>query len=109
MVCGSGCTVKGADVEDKRQVYTLKRQAELRELIARLELIESQAEKADAEAKLGYNEQIYELREKRKEVADHIEDLKTAEAGNWNDLKKQTEEAILDFRTALDVAATRFN
>jgi hypothetical protein len=99
---------KGRTMEDTRDAYRRKSEAELKELNARLDLLDSKAQKADAEAKIGFTEQIYELKEKRDNLRDRIEDLKEASGDAWKDLRKGIEEAALDLRTALDVASTRF-
>jgi uncharacterized coiled-coil DUF342 family protein len=95
-------------MDQARDAYIEKREAELEELDARLDLLESEAEKADAEAKIGYSEQIYELREKRDNLMAKIGELKDASGEAWRGMKKGIEDAVIDFRTALDVAFTRF-
>jgi hypothetical protein len=104
-------TIGGEEVEDmeeQKDAYRQKREAELKELNARLALLESKAEKAEAEAKIGYNEQIFELKEKRDNLTHKIAELKEAGGEAWQDMKKGIEEAATDLKTALDVASTRF-
>jgi chromosome segregation ATPase len=98
----------GRNVRETREAYAQRREAELKELNARLYSLEAQAEHAEAEAKIGYGEQIYELKEKRRHARDKIEELKRAGGEAWKDLVDGIEEAVTDFRTALDVASTRF-
>ena len=95
-------------MEEGKEVYLQKRQAELKELEMRLEVLESTAEKADAEAKIGYGEQIYELKEKRDNLEADIAELKRADDKAWKDLRSKIDEATTDLRTAIDVASTRF-
>jgi small-conductance mechanosensitive channel len=95
-------------MEETRDAYRQKCEAELKELDARLDLLESRAEKAEAEAKIGYSEQIYELREKRDNLKKSIAGLKEATGEAWTEMKQHVEEAVADLKTALDVAATRF-
>jgi hypothetical protein len=98
----------GENMDETKVEYMRKQQAELKELEARLDLLESKADMADAEAKIGFGEQVYELKEKCDNLRDDIEDLKKADDDTWKDLRNKIEEATIDFRTALDVAATRF-
>jgi hypothetical protein len=99
---------KGRRVEETKDAYRRKSEAELKELNARLDLLDSKAQKAHAEAKIGYTERIYELKKRRDGLRDRIEELSRAGGDAWKDLRKGIEEAALDLRTALDVAATRF-
>ena len=95
-------------MEETKDAYRQKREAELKELNARLELLESKADKAKAELKIGFDEQIYELKEKRDNLKGKIDELKEASGEAWSDMTKGVEEAVTDLKTALDVAATRF-
>ena len=104
----AGSETKPKQGGEARKKYVRDMEAELKELDARLDVLESEAEKADAESTIGYGEQIYELREKREHLRDMIADLEKAGEGDWKDLKREVDEAVLDFKTALDVACTRF-
>ena len=95
-------------MEANKDIYRQKKESELKELIARLNRLESEADKAEAEAKIGYTEQIYELQEKRDHLREKIEALKETEGDAWKEMVEDIDEATTDFRTALDVALTRF-
>jgi hypothetical protein len=91
-----------------KEAYKQKKESEFKELTARLGLLESKADKAEAEAKIGYTEQIYELQEKRDHLREKIDAIKEGDGDAWEDMVKGIEEAATDFRTAIDVALTRF-
>ena len=95
-------------MEANKDIYRQKKESELKELIARLNRLESEADMAEAEAKIGYTEQIYELQEKRDHLREKIEALKKAEGDAWKEMVEDIDETATDFRTALDVALTRF-
>jgi len=95
-------------MEETKEAFVKKREAELKELNARLDLLESRAGKASDELKIGYSEQIYELTEKRRELLHKLDQLRSTHDESWKEMKDGIQEACLDLRTALDVAATRF-
>jgi hypothetical protein len=99
---------KEKEMEETKEAYVQKREAELKELNARLDLLESEAAKASGESKIGYGEQIFELQQKRRSLEQKLEKLRDARGESWKDLKDDIQGACLDLRTALDVAATRF-
>ena len=84
-------------------------QEELNRLDERLRRLQEWEKSASEELKVGWWNQIFQLRKKRAEAADRLKRLavsddERAQAG----LKAQVEEALVDLKTALETAETRF-
>jgi galactokinase/mevalonate kinase-like predicted kinase len=93
--------------EKTDEAYRQKQRADLKELTARLQLLEAKAEKASADVKMSYNQELRNLREKQKEASEKIEQLREATGEAWQEVKKGTEEAMADLKASLDNAASR--
>lgn len=91
----------------KRQAYQERREAQLREWAARIESLRAKADRAKAEAKIKYLEQI-EAAESKLEVARaRLKELVAASDEVWEELKEGVEEAWEDVRERVEVAIER--
>lgn len=91
-----------------KEAYEKKRQAQLDEWGAEIELLKAKADKAKAEARVKYNLQIEELRAKKKAAAEKLAKLKGAGDDAWEDLKIGVEGAWEALGEAVKSAAARF-
>jgi hypothetical protein len=98
----------GTGVVDARGAYLDRSEAELRGLEARLALLETESRHADPGSKIGYANQLEELQEKVRCAAEKIEALRETEREDWSALGHDVRTALVDLKTALDVACTRF-
>jgi hypothetical protein len=95
-------------MENRREAYEEKLDAQLKEFNAQLVLLRARAGKAKAEAKIEYCKLIEALQQKQDEAGAKLRNLKTAGDDAWEDLKSATEKAWGEIRTAFHEAAVKF-
>lgn len=93
---------------DKKQAYLEKLDAELDEWKAQITQLHAKADKAQADAKLTYLEEVDKLKAKQKEAEAQMEKLKTAQGDAWKDVTKGVEAAWDDLGKAMKSAWNRF-
>lgn len=91
-----------------KETYRQKLQAQLDQWSAEIDKIKAKADKADADVKLEYYEEIEDLRVKQQAATDKLADLVDASDDAWEDLKAGVEIAWTSLGDAIDRAATRF-
>jgi uncharacterized coiled-coil DUF342 family protein len=94
--------------QEAKKANTQQRETELKELNARIDILESKVEKAATDAQVRYREQIAELKKKRNHLREKIDELRASGSEAWKDLKQGVEEAAKELRNALDAASKRF-
>ncbi len=83
-------------------------EAQLKEWAAKIELLKAKADKAKAELKVKYGEEIEEL-QKRKEAAQlKLREIKASGGETLKELKVGVDRKFKDVKGALDRAASRF-
>lgn len=106
---GGDVTGREADAEQRlRRAYREKREAQLKELAARLDLLEAKADKAKADARIRYGEEIEKLREKLDTARVKLSLLQDAGEQAWEDVKEGLDAAMRDLRQAYSRATSRF-
>lgn len=91
-----------------KEAYQEKLEAQLRIWNAKIEELKGKADKAEAEAKIRYQEQLQALRAKQEEAEKRLRELKAAGEGAWEDLKGGIEKVWDELRDAVEKAASRF-
>ena len=95
-------------MEETGEMDARQREEELKELNARLDILEAKVEKATAGKKSELRRQIEELKKKRDILREKLDRYKTAGEGAWQDIKAGVEKAARELRNALEVASKRF-
>ena len=90
-----------------KESYRQKLKAQLDQWSAELDKIKARADKADADVKLEYSEQIEDLRVKQQAAKEKLAGLLSASDDAWEDLKAGVESAWLTLGEAIDRAAAR--
>ena len=91
-----------------KDAYIQKIEAQLEEWKSEIDKIKAKADKADADAKLEYYEQIEKLRTKQQAAQEKFTQLKNAGEDAWEDLKAGLELAGVSLAEALKSASSRF-
>jgi len=91
-----------------REAYEQKLDAQLREWQARIDALKARAERASAEQKVEYYEQIETLRTKQDDLQDKLTELRQAGEGAWQDIKVGADLAWKDVQDAFSRAAEKF-
>ena len=93
---------------DEKKVYQEKIEAQLKEASAKIAELAAKADKAQADAKLQYQEQINSLRTMRDELNRKLMRLNDSGEAAWEDVKKGLEDAWSDLKRAIDNAVSQF-
>lgn len=92
-----------------KQAYQQKIQAQLDEWSAEIDKLRAKADKADAEAEIALNREVDNLRDKKNQAREKLDELSSAGEGAWEDLKIGVETASTQLGQALRSAQSRFN
>jgi len=91
-----------------KESYLQKLQVQLNQWSAKIDKLKAMADKADADARLEYYEQIDELRVKQAAANIKLRELTDASDDAWEDLKAGIESAWLSLGDSVKDAAARF-
>ena len=92
----------------KKQSYENKFKAQLDELNAKIDVLKAKAKQAGASVEADYYETIEDLKKKRSEAQNKLQDLRDAGDDAWEDMKQGVEEAWTSFADAVKSATSRF-
>jgi hypothetical protein len=73
-----------------------------------MEELAAKADKATGQAKVKYEQQLADLRERRDAVQQKFEQVQTAGQAAWQDLKSGMDEALDELKDAVAMATSRF-
>lgn len=93
---------------DTKQVYEDKMNARLHEWQAKIDVLKARADKATAEQKIKYNDEIESLRNRQQHLYKKLDELRLAGNDGWEDLKTGVEQAYQDLKSAVERAGERF-
>lgn len=99
-------TKSGTDTT--RDTYRRKREAQLRELGARVDRWEEKLRKAAAEGEVRYREELEEIRSKLEIARVRLSLLGDAGEAAWQEIRDGLDDAVKDLRTAVGEAASKF-
>ena len=91
-----------------REEYQAKMEAQLKDVTAKLASLAAKADKAQADAKVKYQDDIQKLRLKLAETQEHLQKVKASSGEAWVTLKDGTEKAWGELRGAVDGALAKF-
>jgi chromosome segregation ATPase len=91
-----------------RDIYVAKLKAKLDEWNAGIDKYEAQVREAQADAKIRYERQLAELKDKRDEAEAKLRALQLASTDAWETLRQGAEAAWHDMAQAFSKAAERF-
>lgn len=92
----------------EKDAYLEKMKAQTDEFDAEIDRLLAKARKAKADVKIDYENQIDELREKRKEIARKMDALESASDDAWKDLKQGLENSWEILKKSLSQAKEKF-
>lgn len=91
----------------QREAYREKLEAQIRELVGKIDQLAARADKAAVEAKREYRGQIEDLRAKGAAARARLAALGEAEEGSWEDVRIAAERALGELNDAVDDAVER--
>ncbi len=92
-----------------KEAYQQKLEAQLKEWAAGIEVLKARAEKAKAEAKIEYMEQIDKLHSHEEAAKAKLQELKHSGEHAWEELKPGLERSWSELKSALEHARSKFH
>ena len=92
----------------EKEAYQQKIEAEIKEWGAKIDQLESKTEKASAEAKIQFKEQLAALNRKKDAAKAKLQELKNASEGAWESAKSGLDSAWSDLKASLENTVSRF-
>lgn len=92
-----------------KQAHIGKIRARLNEWDAEIEKLTSQADEAGADARIRYQKQVSELKERQKEAQLKLDDMRKSGEDAWEDMKAGVENAWMSMEKAVKDATSRFS
>ena len=99
---------KGGNIMKSREEYIDKLAVQLKEWSAKIDDLQSKARAASADAKVEYENQIRQLKEKQSIAMKKLQELKGASAEAWDTLKTGAEAAWAELAKAVTAAKETF-
>ena len=93
---------------ENKKAYQERMEAELREWQAKIDVLKAKADKAQADKKIEYQEEIETLREKQEQMRDRLKELQDAGEDAWQEVKAGLDAAWEELRSATNRAMDRF-
>ena len=93
---------------EQKQAYEDKLKAQLDQWNAKIDLLKAKAAKAEADARVNCLETIEDLKNKRNQAREKLQELRQAGDNAWLDLKGGVEEAWNRLGDAVKSATSRF-
>ncbi len=94
---------------DRKEAFQDKLQAQLDEWSADIAKLRAKAEKAQADARLKYMDEVDELRAHQKKAEARMKELQSAQGEAWQDMKSGVEVAWDEMGDAMKRAWKRFS
>lgn len=91
-----------------KEAYQEKMNAQLGEWQSKIDQLKARADKAKAEQKLKYYEEIESLRTKQQHAYEKLDELKLASESTWEELKTGVDLAWHDLHGAFERARKKF-
>lgn len=91
-----------------KETYQAKMEAQLKEWQAKIDVLKAKAEKAEADAKIRYNEEIESLQAKQHHMAQKLDELRSSSESAWEDVKAGVEMAWKDLKHGVEHAMEKF-
>ena len=92
----------------RKDEYVQKLHAKLDEWSAEIDKLQAKADKAGAESRIEYQNQIKNLQQRRREADKKLDELRSAGEGAWEDLKAGAELAWGAMEEAVKSARSKF-
>ena len=92
----------------RKDEYVQKLHTKLDEWSAEIDKLKAKADKAGAESRIEYQNQIKNLQQRRREAEKKVDELRSAGEGAWEDLKAGAELAWDAMEEAVKSARSKF-
>lgn len=94
---------------ESKQAYEQKMQAKIDQWRSEMDRLKAKASEADADARIEYEKQMDNLKEKQKEAAARLNELRDAGSEAWDEMKSGVEKAARELGDAFASATEKLN
>lgn len=92
-----------------RDAYRQIFEARLKELEARIAILQARAEKASADAKIEFDQQLQVLNQKYMDARNRLKDWRASAEDAWDELRSGMEESLDELSEAVENAGKRLS
>jgi len=95
--------------EQTMEAYKQKAKAHLKEINARMQIVEANAEKAGADVKIKYQKNIDDWKSRFSDIETKLEKLSDSTGDAWKDIRSGIDSAMDELNNTIDKAKKQFN
>ena len=95
--------------EKTMDAYRQKIKAQIKEMKAKMLMLESEAEKSSADMRIKYQAKVDELKPRFKEIEEKLNQLSDSSEEAWKEIQAGIDNSLSELRTALANATKHFN
>jgi hypothetical protein len=88
--------------------YVNKMKAQLGEWSSKIDKIQAQADKAEADAKIKYHEELNQLRNHKEAALEKLDKVTSASENAWEELKTGLDNSWDELKIGIESAASKF-
>ena len=100
--------MRGDKTMSTKDEYLQKLHIKLDEWNAQIDKLKAKADQAEADSRIEYNKRLAELKEKRSQTEEKIDELRKVGESAWEDLKSGVQLAVDSMEEAVNSAISRF-
>ena len=95
--------------EKTMDAYRQKINAQIKEMKAKMTMLESEVEKSSADIRIKYQAKVDELKPRLKEIEEKLNQLSDSSQEAWDEIRVGIDQSMSELRTALANATKHFN
>ena len=95
--------------EKTMDAYQQKVRAQIKEMKAKMQMFEANAEKAGADMRIKYQEKLNDWKSRFKDVEMKLDKLSDTAEENWDDIRSNIDETMKELNSTFENAIKQFN
>ncbi len=95
--------------EKTMDAYQQKVRAQMKEMKAKMQMFEANAEKAGADMRIKYEKNLNDWKSRFKDVEMKLDKLSDTAEENWNDIRSNIDETMNELSNTIESATKQFN
>ena len=95
--------------EKTMDAYQQKVRAQMKEMKAKMQMFEANAEKAGADMRIKYEKNLNDWKSRFKDVEMKLDKLSDTAEENWNDIRSNIDETMSELSNTIENATKQFN
>lgn len=95
--------------ENTLDAYRQKVRAQIKEMKAKMQMLEARAEKSNADIRIKYQKNMNDWKSRFNEVETKLEKLSDSAEKSWDEIQTGIDTSMKDLRKSIESAAKQFN